>query len=61
MDSKGNLVQKFKKKGAGAFANWLTDADNYYIDFNKDMNWKQRALLTGSLLMVDFMLFSQVK
>ncbi len=39
-DAHGRLVQKIKKKGAGVFNNWLTDADNYYIDFNVNMNWR---------------------
>lgn len=59
INANGQVIQQIKKKGAGALANWLTDAENYFIEFQPYMDWKQRALLTASLLMMDFMLFSR--
>ncbi len=60
-NANGGKIQTIQKKGAGALANFLTDANNFYIDFSNNMDWKQRALLCSSLLMIDMMLFSRQK
>ncbi len=52
------MIHTIQKKGQGFVNNLLTDAENYFLYFNQNMDSKNRTLLVATLILMDMMFFS---
>ena len=57
LDSNGNKIADMTKRNPGCFASMITDADNFSIIFPQSATAEDRALLTSSIILLDFMYF----
>lgn len=54
----GGKIQKQQKKDAEGLAKELfTDADNFVLDFDQNMNEDEKGTLLGAMFLLDFMFF----
>lgn len=58
-DDKGKKIGEIIKKGKNCLKNMMADADNFGIDFPREMNWQHRTLILSALLLIDFMMFEE--
>ncbi|XP_041055152.1 phospholipid scramblase 1-like isoform X5 [Carcharodon carcharias] len=54
-----SIVGKISKQWTGLIREYLTDIDNFGIQFPMDLDVKIKAVLLGACLLVDFMYFEQ--
>ena len=57
LDNNGNNIGGMTKINPGCVAACLTDADNFSVIFPQDASPEYRALLTTSIIFLDFMFF----
>ncbi|CAL8144558.1 unnamed protein product [Orchesella dallaii] len=55
------VVGKITKKWKGCCQECCTDADNFEIEFPKDLNVQMKAVLLGACILLDFMYFESSK
>jgi len=55
----GEVVGELRKKGIDCATNVLMgdDADNFLVDFPKNSNWRQRAMLMNLAIFIDYTMF----
>lgn len=58
-DKHKNKIGTFQKKNAGCEKSMLSDADNFSMIFPSDATPENRALLLGSLILLDFTYFEE--
>lgn len=37
--------------------NMLSDADNFGVDYPREMSWEHRTLVMSAMLLIDYMMF----
>ena len=57
--AKEQPVEPLMKKGKNCLKNLYSDADNFSIPFPPGTSWEHKALLLGSTLFIDYMMFEE--
>lgn len=55
----GTIISKIVKHTLGCGTDWLTNADNYYLDFSSVMSYEERVLLTVGVHEIDMLWFER--